>query len=96
MIANETFDRGPFSLVIVDTSAAYFEGDDENNNVQAGNHARMLRSLIDTVEGGPTILVPAHPTKNATPDNLLPRGGGAFVNEMDTNLVCQKVNQQRS
>jgi hypothetical protein len=89
-ISNETFERGPFSLVIVDTSAAYFEGDDENQNVEAGEHARMLRSLIDTVEGGPTILVLCHPTKNPNLDNLLPRGGGAFVAEVDTNLICRK------
>jgi hypothetical protein len=36
--------RGPFGLLIVDTSAAYFRGDDENSNVQLGAHARMMRS----------------------------------------------------
>jgi hypothetical protein len=28
-----------------------------------------------------------HPVKNAARDNLLPRGGGAFLNEMDANLT---------
>jgi hypothetical protein len=36
---------GGFGAVIVDTSAAYFEGDAENDNVQLGNWARMLRKL---------------------------------------------------
>ena len=38
---------GEVSLIIVDTSAAYFEGDEENNNVQHLRHARLLRSLTD-------------------------------------------------
>src|ERR1019366_3663442 len=33
-IDNEAAIHGPFSLIVVDTSAAYFKGDDENNNVQ--------------------------------------------------------------
>jgi hypothetical protein len=41
------------ALIIVDTSAAYYEGDDENNNVQAGEHARRLRRLV-RFNGGPT------------------------------------------
>jgi hypothetical protein len=85
----ETEANGPFALVVVDTSAAYFSGDEENNNVQLGNHARILRSFVDT-SGGPTVLVTCHPIKNADHDNLLPRGGGAFVAEVDGNLVCFK------
>jgi AAA domain len=81
--------HGPFVLVIVDTSVAYFEGDDENNNVQMGKHARMLRSLAQLPDG-PTIIVTCHPTKKADPDDFVPRGGGAFLNEIDTNLVCIK------
>jgi hypothetical protein len=30
-----------------------------------------------------------HPVKNATDDNLLPRGGGAYLNEVDGNLTAQ-------
>jgi hypothetical protein len=77
------------ALVVVDTSAAYYETDDENNNVQAGAHARRLRQLVQ-LDGGPTILICCHPVKNATDDNLLPRGGGAFIAEVDGNLVCRK------
>jgi hypothetical protein len=78
---------GPVALVIIDTSAAYFEGDDENGNVEMGNHARLLRTLV-TLPGDPCVLVACHPVKNAAADNLLPRGGGAFLNEMDGNLTC--------
>ncbi len=80
---------GSLDLVVVDTCAAYFEGDNDNDNVQMGNHARLLRSLT-SLPGGPCVLVPSHPTKGASNDNLLPRGGGAFVFEMDGNLVCMK------
>ena len=74
------------SLLIIDTSAAYFEGDDENSNVQLGGHASGLREL--SLPGGPTTIINCHPTKNATDDNLVPRGGGAFLAEVDGNLVC--------
>jgi len=77
------------ALVVVDTSAAYFEADDENSNAQVGAHARRLRQLVG-LEGGPTVLVCCHPTKHAADDNLLPRGGGAFLAEVDGNLICKK------
>ena len=80
---------GDIDLVVVDTSAAYFEGDDDNLNVPMGIHARRLRGL-SLLPGGPAVLVNCHPVKNATPDNLLPRGGGAFVAEMDGNLTSTK------
>lgn len=76
----------PFALIIPDTAASYFPGDDENSNVQAGNYARILRTLT-TCSGNPAVVLLAHPIKNAGRDNLLPRGGGAFLNEMDGNLT---------
>lgn len=85
----EATEHGPFSLLIVDTSAAYFRGDDENSNAQLAKHARMMRSFVE-LPGGPTVIVTCHPTKNPDMSNLLPRGGGAFLNEMDGNLVCLK------
>ena len=79
---------GPVSLIIVDTAAAYFEGDDENSNTQFGDYARRtLRPLI-TMPGEPCVIVACHPVKNATDDNLIPRGGGAFLNEVDGNLTA--------
>lgn len=78
---------GGVSLIIVDTSAAYFDGAQENDNVELGNYARMLRTLVQ-MPGAPTVLVLSHPTKGASKDNLLPRGGGAFINEVDGNLIA--------
>jgi hypothetical protein len=78
---------GAISLLIVDTSAAYYTGSDENDNVQLGNHARNLRAMV-SLPGNPTILTTCHPTKNPDMSNLLPRGGGAFLAEVDGNLVA--------
>ena len=79
-----------FGLVVIDTSPTYFEGDDENSRAQMGEHARRLRQFINIIPGGPTILANCHPVKNATADNLLPAGGGTFLNEVDGNLTCTK------
>jgi phage/plasmid primase-like uncharacterized protein len=88
----ETKKHGPFALIIIDTAAAYFEGTEENSNTEYGNFARMLRTLVN-IYGGPTILVNCHPIKNATLDNLIPRGGGAFLNEVDGNLVLKTISE---
>jgi hypothetical protein len=87
-IAVEVEKLGGVALVVIDTTAAYFEGDEENSNTQAGNYARMQRSLIDTLPGDPTILALCHPVKNAGDDNVTPRGGGAYLNEVDGNLTA--------
>jgi hypothetical protein len=73
-------------LVIVDTAAAYFPGDNTNDNAQQLAYAKLLRQLT-FLNGKPTVLVNAHPIKNAAQDNLLPMGGSAFVNEIDGNLI---------
>lgn len=75
--------------VFVDTSAAYNVADDENDNVAMRRHASALRELT-TLPGKPTVFVLCHPTKNATRDNLTPRGGGAFLAEVDANLTLWK------
>jgi hypothetical protein len=93
----EMFDRirtdveaiGGADMVVVDTSAAYFNGDDENSNTQLGNHARSLRALT-TLPGKPVVYAACHPIKNADPSNMLPRGGGAFIAEVDGNLTLNK------
>jgi hypothetical protein len=52
--------------------------------------ARMLRGLV-TLPGGPCVIVLCHPIKNASEQSqLLPRGGGAFLNETDGNLTAWK------
>ena len=73
-------------LVIVDTAAAYFPGDDSNSNSQQGAYARLLRKLT-MLNGLPAVLVNCHPVKNAMRENLLPLGGSAFLNEVDGNLT---------
>jgi hypothetical protein len=88
-IRSQVDDLGGADLVVVDTSAAYFHGTDENGNTELGKHARDLR-MLTTLPGRPCVMVACHPTKNATSDNLLPRGGGAFIAEMDGNLTLAK------
>ncbi len=76
-----------YSLVVIDTAAAYnVAGDDENSNSQAGAYARQLRSLTN-LPGGPCVVALCHPTKSAKDDGLVPRGGGAFLNEVDGNMA---------
>jgi hypothetical protein len=82
---------GGFGAVIIDTSAAYFEGDAENDNVQLGNYARLLRKFTD-FPGHPCAIVGCHPIKSG--ESLLPRGGGAFLAEVDGNLTCRKLSDE--
>src|SRR3954452_23132989 len=78
---------GGIDLVILDTSAAYFLGNEELSNTQMGAHARLLRRLT-TLPGAPCVVVLCHPIKHVTdPTQLLPRGGGAFLAEVDGNLT---------
>lgn len=78
---------GELAAVFVDTSAAFFEGDDENANVAMRAHASRLRTLTG-LPGHPAVIALCHPIKHATKDNLLPRGGGAFLAEIDGNLTA--------
>jgi hypothetical protein len=77
---------GEVALVIVDTSPAVFQGDNENDNTQMRDHAKRLRNLCD-LPGRPCVLALCHPVKNAaSQESLLPRGGGAFIAEVDGNF----------
>lgn len=80
--------RVPLTLIVGDTASSFFPGDDENSNVQSGSYARTLRGFCDDCEGNPAVVALSHPIKDATRANLLPRGGGAFLNELDGNLTC--------
>jgi hypothetical protein len=82
---------GEFGLVIIDTGPVFYEGDDENNRTQQARHAAMLRELIDIIPGKPAVIANVHPIKNAAPDNLLPAGGGSFLNQVDGNLTAAKT-----
>jgi hypothetical protein len=86
LVRAETERVGGFSLVMVDTAAAYFRGDDANSNAQQGEYGRLLRQLT-FLPGLPAVLVNSHPIKHAQKDNLVPAGGGAFLNEVDGNLT---------
>jgi hypothetical protein len=90
MITEEVEALDGVAMIIVDTSVAFFEGADENSNTEALAHALRLRGLTE-LAGGPCVIVNCHPVKNASDDNLLPRGGGSFLNEMDGNLTAVKI-----
>jgi AAA domain/RepB DNA-primase from phage plasmid len=94
-IARDVTVLGGVGNIFVDTTAAYFPGTDENSNVEMGAYARLLRSLT-RMESRPTLIAASHPIKNATEGNLLPRGGGAFLNEMDGNLSLAKKGDRMS
>jgi hypothetical protein len=73
-------------LVVVDTFAAYFDGDDENSNAQALDFARIVRRITE-FPSKPAVVMPAHPVKGAGKTNLAPKGGSSLVNEVDGNLT---------
>lgn len=75
------------SLVVVDTAQAFFEGEKENENADMLAYAQILRRLT-SLPGNPAILVLSHPAKfTATQQDLVPRGGSSFYNEIDGNLT---------
>lgn len=83
--------NGAISLVVVDTSAAYFLGNEELSNTQMGSYARVLRKLT-TLPGHPCVVVLCHPIKHVIePSQLLPRGGSAYLAEMDGNLTLWRT-----
>lgn len=82
-----------FAMIVGDTASSFFPGDDENSNVQAGEYARTLRTFTANCPGNPAVVVLSHPIKGATRGNLLPRGGGAFLNELDGNLAIWSETQ---
>jgi hypothetical protein len=51
----------------------------------------MLRELIDIIPGKPAVIGNVHPVKNAGAENLLPAGGGSFLNQVDGNLTAAKT-----
>jgi hypothetical protein len=79
----------PLSLILADTLAAWFDGKDINDNVQAGEFIRRARPLTN-MPGCPSVIVAAHPTKGASDDQLVPYGGGAILNEVDGNLTLAR------
>jgi hypothetical protein len=79
---------GTVGLVFIDTSAAMFQGADENDNPQMLAHAKLQRKLCD-LPGRPCVISLCHPPKHVDrQDLLLPRGGGAYLNEVDGNFTA--------
>lgn len=62
LIARRT--AGDFSLVIVDTLQAAFDGADSNDAVTTGAFIRRCR-ILNSLPGRPAVLIAAHPVKNA-------------------------------
>ena len=73
--------------VFVDTDAAVsLSGDtEENDNADRMAHAKRLRALT-RCSSRPVVIYLCHPRARATENDLLPRGGSAFLNEIDGNL----------
>ncbi len=79
---------GNVGLVVIDTSAAMFQGEDENSTTQMLEHAKTQRKLCE-LPGRPCVVALNHPTKHVPgPEFLLPRGGGAYLNEVDGNFTA--------
>ena len=88
-IATKVVTIGGAQLIIVDTGPLFQAAcgfSDENDNMQSIRFASQLRELT-TLQGNPAVLTPTHPIKNAGQENLIPRGGSAFLNELDGNLT---------
>ncbi len=78
-------------LIVGDTHQAFFQGDSDNDNMQMLQAARQWRPLTQQIPSRPTVIIPTHPSgKTADRQNLVPRGGGAFLNEIDGNLTTWK------
>lgn len=75
-----------FTLIIVDTWQAYFDGKDANNPTQAVEFTRRFRPLAN-LAGAPVVIIAAHPNKSAADDKLIPNGAGSTLNEVDGNFT---------
>lgn len=85
-LGDEARRLGELGFVLVDTSVSYFSGVDENNNTEAYEHARTLR-MLTTLPGKPAVMANCHPSGGVERENCVPRGGKAFLNEVDCNLI---------
>jgi hypothetical protein len=75
-----------FTLILIDTWQAFFDGKEPNNNAEAVGFTRRFRPLAK-VNGEPVVIIAAHPPKQAGDDSLLPYGGGGTLNEIDGNFT---------
>lgn len=78
---------GPFGMVVIDTGPAHSSAEEENDNREMHKLAMAMRDLMEPL-GNPATVALMHPTKEATRDNLQPRGGGAFSGSIDGELCA--------
>jgi hypothetical protein len=81
----------PFVYVCVDTFAAFYDGKQINDPIEAGNFARRWRPLT-AIPGKPAVVISSHPVKGASESQLIPYGSGAILNEVDGNLTLWRTN----
>lgn len=75
-------------LVVVDSKLVFFEGNSEDDNREAMDQAADFNKIA-RMHNDPAVLVLAHPAKGLTSQQALePRGGGAFLNQIDANLTA--------
>jgi|TARA_R110000823_G_C15946698_1_gene501072 predicted transcriptional regulator len=81
-----------YSLLIFDSKTVFYSGDAEDDNNQAAADALEYRAILDALpeDNRPAIIVLCHVPKSAGHDAIIPRGGGGFLNVIDTNLACYK------
>ena len=75
-----------FTLIVIDTWQAYFDGKDADDRTQAVEFTRRFRPLAN-LPGAPVVVIAAHPNKNASDNQLIPSGGGTVLNEIDGNFT---------
>ena len=80
--ASEAVAHGPYDLMFIDTGPAHSSADDENDNRAMHMLAIAMRELMAPL-GMPCTIALMHPSKGATKETLLPRGGSAFVGSID-------------
>lgn len=84
---------GPFGLLVIDTGPAHSSAQEENDNREMHKLAMAMRDLMQPL-GSPATVALMHPTKEATRDNLQPRGGGAFSGSIDGELCAWQEHGQ--
>ena len=72
-------------LIIIDARQAFQSVENDNDNAENLRFASACRKLT-FLPSRPAVLVLCHPNKKATKDDLIPRGGSAYLNEVDANL----------
>lgn len=82
----DVFLFGTFDVCVIDTGHAHSLADEENDNRTMHDLAQCMRNLGSAI-GNPCVIALMHPVKNATRDNLLPRGGSSFGGTID-GVLC--------